>query len=162
MSNFFYFMSGIFHIYRRRDMDLSFREKSTIVTLIITVILFGNYLVRACAAMTSAGQGIEQLTGLLVSTVLLSIVVSIISHIILASAFRKQASSDDDERDKLIELKSLRVSYIIIICGSIWAAVNGLFFSVSSAFVGHVIAGFFIFSEIAGDTAKLFFYRRGV
>jgi hypothetical protein len=94
-----------------------------------------------------------------------AIVAQIIIHIILAIFAKITTNEDldtiDDERDKLIELKSIKISHYIFLAGfmtaMIWLAIGaqpGLMFILlfSSGFIASII----------GEIAKLYYYRKGV
>lgn len=94
-----------------------------------------------------------------------AIVAQIIIHIILAIFAKITTNEDldiiDDERDKLIELKSVKISHYIFLGGfmtaMIWLAIGaqpGLMFILifSSGFIASTV------SEIA----RLYYYRKGI
>jgi hypothetical protein len=84
-------------------MDMSFKEKSTWISLLSTLIIFGYYFISLMGltelpdaqAKTAAGQ-------LLMRAVVLSIVVEIIFQGMLAAINHQTASSGGDERDKYL------------------------------------------------------------
>jgi len=95
----------------------------------------------------------------------LAIVVQIVIHILFAIINKVITNEDldgrEDERDKLIELKSLRVSYWVFIAGFTLAMGSmALGLQPWVMFVSYLASGFI--AEIASGTVKIFYYRKGI
>jgi hypothetical protein len=95
----------------------------------------------------------------------LAIVVQIVIHILFAIINKVVTNEDldgrEDERDKLIELKSLRVSYWVFIAGFTLAMGSmALGLQPWVMFVSYLASGFI--AEIASGTVKIFYYRKGI
>lgn len=95
----------------------------------------------------------------------ISIVVRIIVYIlftILNSIATKRMESDvQDERDKLIDLKAFRISSYVFMGGFLMSLIILLWQEeLYLMFVGMVTFGFV--SDITGELAKFYFYRKGV
>ena len=142
-------------------MDISFKEKSVWSSLIITVLIFGYYFARVFTALREPVPDTTAIIRLFIGMVLFMIVIEIVTHIVLAITFRKEANEEHDERDKLIELKSTKISYWILISGVLITGVNML--TMTSPLVSVNILWFmFILAEVTGDITKLYYYRKGV
>ena len=93
------------------------------------------------------------------------IVVNIVIHIVFAIANRIVTQEDmpcfTDERDKLIELKSIRISHWIFILGFMFA-MGSLAFDMKPyvMFLTLISSGFL--ASIAAEVAKIIYYRKGV
>ena len=108
----------------------------------------------------------------LLSVVIMTIVLEIMHHIVIAIIDNKNANYDEDERDKQISLIGSQNAYYILSFTSI-AAVLHLLFPVMSqeleSVLGlpneYVIINIIIFgallAEIAKFTTQVFYYRRG-
>lgn len=93
------------------------------------------------------------------------IVVNIVIHIVFAIANRIVTQEDmpcfTDERDKLIELKSIRISHWIFIFGFM-LSMGSLAFDMKPyvMFLTLISSGFL--ASIAAEVAKIIYYRKGV
>jgi amino acid transporter len=142
-------------------MNLSFQEKSTWVTLILTVLIFGYYFAEAISIFQNESVDNSTIAGLFISAIIFAIIFYSISHIILAVINRKEAEQNEDERDKLIELKGVRLSYYVLVAG-VFVTGSSLFMTSSPLILANIIFFFFILGEVIGYVSKLIFYRRGV
>jgi hypothetical protein len=94
-----------------------------------------------------------------------AIVVQIVIHIVFAIANRIITQEDmpdfTDERDKLIELKSIRISHWLFIIGFM-LAMGSLAIGMKPyvMFLTLISAGFL--SSLASEVAKIIYYRKGV
>lgn len=89
------------------------------------------------------------------------IVIYIIFHIINAIATREDKIPAEDERDKLVKLKSTRNSHHVFSGGfvmSIIALAIGM--PVYGIFIAFVISG--LLSEIVENVSQIYYYRRGL
>jgi len=103
----------------------------------------------------------------IVAIIFLNIVGNILTYIVLSivRAIKTGKAEEErfivDERDKLIELKGVRVSYISF---SIGVLISMLTFVIGQPplvmFSLLILSG--ILAEITGDIAQLYLYRRGV
>jgi hypothetical protein len=94
-----------------------------------------------------------------------AIVAQIIIHIIYAIINRIITNEDiptkDDERDRLIELKSIRISHWIFITGFLFAMGSLAFGSQPKVmFITLFASGFG--SSIISELVKLYYYQRGI
>jgi len=108
-----------------------------------------------------------------------AIIIQIIFHILLSIsiAVKKKVKNEkcddreiektielemvEDEMDKLIELKSIRVSYIIAGVGFVSALLSLVFYS-SAAVMLNIIFISFCTGTIAEGITGLYFYRKGI
>ena len=82
-----------------------------------------------------------------------------ISHAIVTR--EEEDPSFEDERDKLIELKSTRNQFVVFGVGFLLATAALAFgHSVTVMFV--ILIAFLIIAELFGGVSKLVYYRRGV
>lgn len=164
---------------------MSYQEKKTITSIISGFILMVVYALHAWGKYRAGGAPADNSAiwaGMMLSYIGIGIVITIILqilfHIFLSvgiavkAKFRDENCDDglieqsikqemvEDERDKLIELKSLRAGFVLAGIGFVSALVsqvlgappalmlNLLFFSF---FAGSILEGFF----------QLYYYRRG-
>lgn len=101
-------------------------------------------------------------------TFLVLIPVTIVSQIIIHIVFtiiNKIVTNEDmptlsDERDKLIELKAIRISHWIFITGFLLSMVSQVIGMPPYAMFIILIASGFV-SAIISEIAKIYFYRKG-
>ncbi len=146
------------------------QEKTAIVSLFSITIVFGFYLYftrqnyqaglfDAPDANALIGKSILWLIfGGVVFQLIAQIVFNIIYAIITKDA---NTSSLIDERDKLIELRTLRIAYYIIFVGFITTMIalamgQSIFISI------HFLLSFTVIAGIVESLMQIFFYRRGI
>ena len=151
-------------------MDLSFQEKSILGSLIITVGLFGYYFLKVFKILTSGSSADAlMLPSILIGVVVAVVVVEIVYHILITL----RSEPMDDERDKLIEAKATRYSYIVLVAGCLTTVGHSLFSVLAQEpaqerliqapiMFANLIIFSFIIAEIVGFSMQLYFYRRGV
>jgi hypothetical protein len=149
---------------------MSNRENSIAVSLVSTLLILVYYLVN-WVQIYQEGLNSAQIFRLWVVVIIASIVLNIAGNILtnivinIVHAIKTQKAEEvrliEDERDKLIELKGVKVSYI--------ALSFGVFFSMLTFALGQpplvmfsLIIFFSLTAEILGDLSQFYFYRRGV
>ncbi|MHB1315766.1 MAG: hypothetical protein ACYCX2_09825 [Christensenellales bacterium] len=165
---------------------MSYQEKKTIVSVLTGVALLAAYCIYAFGS-AHPGMAVPDELKFWATTILIfigigvvaSIVIQIVFHILLsiAAAFKEQVRSGkcndkevekaielemvEDEMDKLIGLKSMRIGFAIAGIGFI-AALLSLVLNFSAAVMLNILFfSFGIGSMIEGIT-QLYFYRRGI
>ena len=142
-------------------MNMSFKEKSIWTSLIITIIVFGYYFTRVFNLLKQTTTDSANLIVLFIGVVIVMIILEIVSHITLAVIYKKEVNESSDEREKLIELKGIRISYWILILG-IFQAIVSLLMNKPPLMVANIILLFFVFAQIVGESIKLYYYRKGI
>jgi hypothetical protein len=154
-------------------MNMSFREKSIWISLIATLLIFGDYFLNvislgglpADAAKTAA-------LGLSLRALFLIIIVEIIFQGMLAVSNRKAAELGADERDKLFEYKGNNFGYTVLVIGVFITLGRIVFLEINPEFIeqtngltiplltAHILLFSFILSEVVRFSAQLYYYRR--
>lgn len=142
-------------------MNLSYKEKSIWASLISTIIVFGYYFFFAIKVFNNPEIENMMLVGLFIGAVVFIMIIQIFSQIVIAIANRKEAEKGEDERDNLIELKTTRVSYFILVLG-VWITAFSILVISSPIILVNLIMFFFILAEIVGYSLQLIYYRRGI
>jgi uncharacterized membrane protein len=147
---------------------MSYHEKRSIVNIISTILITGSYFWYILQNEPTANMNTDELLKFWATSLLylipVSIVAKIVIHIVFA-IFNAITTREDvpkkDERDKLIELKSVRNSNYMFGFGFMLAmiaiALNG---SVTLMFAILIIGG--MCSEIFDNATQLYFYRKGI
>ena len=95
-------------------MNLSFREKSLWVDLIVTLGIAAYYAINLAEFSTENLADIHRVMDLLWDVVVLCIAVSIVSGIVLSAHDKKSAEAPLDEREQIAELKATRYGYWVL------------------------------------------------
>ena len=148
--------------------DVSTKEKSLLASLIITLLVFGNFFVDTLEVVV-AGEPMASVGTSLVAAVISVIILEIIVQSLLASL---RASQKDDERDRLIERMSFRNGYLCLSVGIwIWIAQTTIptWWTVlpsspymTGALVPVLLLLLFVIAEVAMTVTRLFYYRNGL
>ncbi len=149
--------------------ELSFREKSTLASLLAVLFVFGGYF-----ADLLAGAGPHDLTTMLGKSAALVISVIVVQLIFqtLAGMFDvKGAEAAVDERDLLVRGRAVAISHLVLSVGAIVVlsriVIRGAMdeaagqADVTLFEVANLLLFFFVLSELVNYGAQLFFYRRG-
>ena len=144
------------------------KEKQILVTVINLFLIFGCYSLYVYNTYIVVNFNIINDFKFWAKVFLILIPVTIVSQIIIHIIFaiiNKIVTNEDmstlkDERDRLIDLKAVRISH--------WTSTAGFLLSMVSQLIGlppyamflTLIASGFI-SGIATEVAKIYFYRKG-
>lgn len=147
---------------------MSYQEKRSILNMISSVLISGIYFWYVFQGDPTAGMSSEELLYFWGKSILILIPVTIVAKIVIAIFFAigntvatREKIPNADERDKLIELKSLQNSRYMFALGFILAMVSlTMNMSVNVMFIVIVLAG--VASEIIENASQLYFYRKGV
>jgi len=152
-------------------MGLSNKEKSLIISLIVTLLIFGWYFFGVFSNVTATSSGQFSYNKVINVIILIAILEGII-----AGFFQKKGEADlVDERDKLIDTKSYRNSYWTL-CIGVWFILMQLLFEASGpwsnayhtlvftspTYIAHLLLLFFVLSEVIHFVTQLYHYRRGI
>ena len=147
---------------------MSTTEKSLLASLVITLLVFGNFFVDTLEAVL-AGEPMANIGTSLVAAVISVIILEIIVQSLLASL---RASQKDDERDRLIERMSFRNGYLCLSVGIwIWIAQTTIptWWTdlpsspyMTGALVPVLLLLLFVIAEVTVTVTRLFYYRHGL
>jgi len=150
---------------------MSYQEKNVTVSLIAHLIIVGYYLFHVFQMLQDGGLvagKVFSLWAVVVGTAILVVIFgNIFANIILSILHAVRTGGKEterfieDERDKLIELKGSKVAYVTFSIGVLIAMLT-FAFGQPPLLMFSLIIFFSIISEIAGDIAQMFLYRKGV
>lgn len=145
------------------------KEKQIIVTAVSLVLIFTVYSIYVYNKYIADNLVIlndfkfwgKTFLILIPVTIVLQIIIHIVFYIINKIITNEDIPNISDERDKLVDLKALRISH--------WIFTMGFLFSMIALAIGMppyvmfltLIASGFI-SGIVSEIAKIYFYRKGV
>ena len=149
---------------------MSYQEKNITVSLVSYLMIVGYYLVNLFQMFQEGGLVSSKLFGLwtivILGTIIVNIIASILTNIVLSIVESIKAKTYEnprfiaDERDKLIELKGIRSSYITFSVG-VLVSVLAFAFGQPPLVMVSLIIFFAIAAEIIGDVSQIYLYRRG-
>jgi hypothetical protein len=153
-------------------MNMSFREKSIWISLISTLLIFGDYFLNIIA-LGNLPEQVAKTAALELSirAFVLIIIVEIIFQTMLAVSNRKAAKLGADERDKLFEYKGNNFGYSVLVVGVLITLGRMVSLEISPEFIeqfkvldipfltAHILLFSFILSEVVRFSAQLYYYR---
>jgi len=149
---------------------MSYQEKNITVSLASYLLIVGYYLVNLFQMLRGGELVSARLFGLwatvILATIIVNIIASILTNILLTivEAIKAQKYEEPrfiaDERDKLIELKGIRASYIMFSVG-VLVSVLAFTFGQPPLVMVSLIIFFAIAAEIIGDISQIYLYRSG-
>lgn len=145
------------------------KEKQVLVSLIASLIIIVFYSLWVYGKYIESNPGIindlkfwgRSFIVLIPVAIITQIVIHILFAIINKIVTGEDLSDKDDERDKLIELKSLRVSHWVFVVGFMSAmGAVALGMELWVMFVTLIFSGFL--SDLISSSVKIWYYRKGV
>ena len=158
---------------------MTFNSKRNITGMTAGVAIVAAYIIYVCMGNTPAAEDIAAWSRLMLVFVGIGVVVQIVIQILFHIVFSigiaikerdmggektkkfMHASMLEDERDKLISLKTLRIGYR---CAGIGLLVALIALAARAEFVValHIAVGAGAFASLIEGCAGVFFYERGV
>ena len=173
----FYLLSN--KLVRKGFAIMSFSSKKTIAGILTGVLIVGAYIIYA---LSNHAPSPDDLKGWAIAMlifigigVVAAIIIQIAYHIAFAigMAIKEQVRDDktikrifdsetaEDERDKMITLKSSHTSHSVTGIGFV-AALIALALGVSAVMALHIILGAVAFGQTVGGILDIYFYEKGV
>jgi uncharacterized BrkB/YihY/UPF0761 family membrane protein len=159
---------------------MSYQEKRTLTSIVTGVLVVGAYCIYAFGKYQSQAAELNNLqfwgTTMLIFIgigVVAAIIIQIIFHILLSISIAIKEGSDkeiekkvdaavvEDEMDKLIELKSMRLGFGICGAGFI-AALISLVLNCPAAIMLNILFLSFFLGSLSEGILSLHYYRAGV
>ena len=156
-------------------MNMTFKEKSTWLSLLATLYIFGSYALSVFTmdhTVLNQDEMIDLAMDNLSSAILLIIIVEIIFQSLVAAASRNDLELKGDERDKLISLTANNSGYWVLSIGAIITMgqlilphVAGLEVIIQEKvnipmFEMHLLLASFILAEIVRFSHQIYLYRK--
>jgi hypothetical protein len=149
---------------------MSYQEKNITVTLVNFTLILAFYLFRIFQMIQGGSfnsTNVFRLWGIVIVlailvTIFATILTHVVSSIIQAIKTKKEPDIEDiaDERDRLIDLRGTKVTYLV---SSIGSGLSMLTFVLGQPplvmFTLLIFSG--VVAQIIGDISRLYLYRRG-
>lgn len=149
---------------------MSYQEKNITVSLMVYILILGYYLANLLPMYRGDGLVATRVFNLwaivIVVTILANIFATILSNIVLniIHAIRTGSAEGErfiaDERDKLIELRGVKATYIAYSIGVLLAMLTFVFGQPPLVMFSLIVV-FGVVAEIIGEIAQIILYRRG-
>jgi fatty acid desaturase len=136
---------------------MSFREKNAWISLLSMVGIYGFYFWSVIHAGPQA-SGFH--FGGLLGTIIALVVVQVVLTVAVAISAPTEAKAPRDERDKLIELRAMRVAYAGLATGIALACFFGAF-NPPIVFNTNALLFILVTAEIMRSACQIIQYRRG-
>jgi hypothetical protein len=150
---------------------MSFQEKNVTVTLVNFSLILGFFLIRVWQMVqneTFTPTNVFRLWGvIIVLAIVVTIAATILTHMVSAIIEAVKTGNQDpqiedveDERDRLIDLRGTKVTYLLSSLGGFLAMLT--FALGQPPLVMFTLLIFFgLVAQIVGDVSRLILYRRG-
>lgn len=137
---------------------MSFREKSAWISVLSMSAIYGYYFWSVTHAEPQAGS--FRFGGLLLGTIIALVAVQVVLTAAVAILTPGEAKAPRDERDKLIELRAMRVAYAGLATGIALACFFGAF-NPPLVFNTNALLFILVTAEIMRSACQIIQYRRG-
>jgi hypothetical protein len=154
-----------------KEEPMSFQEKNITASFVIFTLILGFYLVRIFQMVQSASFNLTNMVRLWGTVIILGIVVTIIGTILthmgsaIVQAIQTKQEPDiqdiQDERDRLIDLRGTKVTYVVYSIG-VFLSMLTFAFGQPSLVMFSLLIFSGLMAQIIGDISRLVLYRRGV
>ena len=135
---------------------MSFREKSAWISMLSMLAIYGFYFWSVIHAGLPAGGA---RSGGLLGTIVALVVVQVVLTVAVAMFTPREAKAPRDERDKLIELRAMRVAYSGLATSVALACLFGAF-DPPIIFNTNALLFILVASEVLRSACQIIQYRR--
>jgi archaellum biogenesis protein FlaJ (TadC family) len=139
---------------------MSFREKTAWITLCAILIVSGMYVLHMPTPFRP--HPAPDVLHAMGASLLAYVLIEFVAWLVLRWRYPRDAREPKDEREKLIDLKAIRIAYYALATG----ALAGIFVTLHVANTGPVAVGMvvflaFVLSQVVKHAARIVYYRRG-
>ncbi len=137
---------------------MSFREKSAWISLVSILFVSGFYFLHVPWTLNPAFSP-RLFRGLLYCIAAL-VVIEVVAHIVVAIRAPEDAKAPKDERERLIDLKAIRITHYIYVVGSL-LAVSTIHLGANAIAIGYGVLFAFVVGEVVKNVVRIVGHRRG-
>jgi H+/Cl- antiporter ClcA len=138
---------------------MSFREKSAWINFVL-LLAFGIYFGNVAAHLLDPARSHANYLQLFVLLVVAIVVLEIITHAVIAFRSPREARTPIDERERLIELRSTRPAFYVLLVGA-FLSVGTIHMGASTWVLAHCVLFAIWIAELTRYGSQLYHYRRG-
>jgi hypothetical protein len=150
---------------------MSFQEKNITVSLVNFVLILGFYVFRVVQMIQSesfVSANVFRLWGIIIAlAIVVTIIATILTHIGSAIVHAVKTGDEnpnvediEDERDRLIDLRGTKLTYILYSIG-VFLSMLTFVFGQPPLVMFSLLIFFGLVAQIVGDLSRLILYRRG-
>ena len=139
-------------------MEMSFREKSAWISLVLIVLVFGPYFWLVGRSFTG-GEHVH--AGTQFGLIVLFIVLEIVVHIAIAIQSPRDAQAPIDEREDLIDLRATRMAFYVLFGGALMSIFT-MHFRLTVWMLSQCVLFTIVIAELVKFSSQIVFYRRGL
>ena len=143
----------------RTREPMTFHEKSAWITLVAIVLVGGAYFLHVPWTLRPEFDPI--LWKGFVYCLVAFLAFEVVGHLVLALRSPREARAPRDERERLIDLKAIRLAAYVYVVGS-FAAVFTLHHGANGLAIANLVLLAFVLAQIVNYTARIAYHRRGV
>jgi hypothetical protein len=158
MTLCFYYCVSI--LFDTRMSNMSFREKSAWISFVLLLALATPFFVQVARIEVGAASSEGSFHFFLLLFVAF-IVGEIVLHAIIAMQSPRDARAPKDERERLIDLKAMRVAFFVLMTGAILVIVM-VHFPVDRFQILQALLLAVVVAELVMLGARIFYYRRAL
>ncbi len=144
-----------------KPLNVSFKEKSTWISLAIISFIFAGYFSQVYQGLVSGTLDKAAVFGLFMGAVASIIVLEIALHIVIAILKVKDADQPDDERDRLFSVKAGNISGWVLGFGVLTISAQTFMQELDSLWVANLLLFAVFVSQVVSYSLQIFYYRRG-
>ena len=138
--------------------NMSFREKSTWISFVLLLAISIPFFYQFVRIESGTAEASFHL---FLSLVLAFILGEIVLHAIIVMQSPRDARAPKDERERLIDLKAMRVAFFVLMTGAILVMVL-VHFPVNRFEILQALLLSVVVAELTMLGARIFYYRRDV
>jgi hypothetical protein len=138
-------------------MEMSFREKSAWISLILIVLVFGPYFWLVGRSVAGAGH---VHAGTQFALITLFIVLEVVLHIAIAVQSPRDARAPRDEREILIDLRATRAAFYVLFVGALFSIFT-MHFRTTVWMLSQFVLLSIVVAELVKFASQIVIFRRG-
>ncbi len=139
-------------------MEMSFREKSAWISLILILVVFGPYFWLVARAVS----GVDHVHfGMQFAMIGVFIVLEIVVHVAIAIQSPREARAPRDERENLIDLRATRAAFYVLLVGT-FASIMALHVPMTVWTLSQLVLLSIVIAELVKFASQIVFFRRGI
>ncbi len=139
---------------------MSFREKSAWISLVSILCVSAFYFLQVPSRMTPESH--PALIRGLVYCVVALVLIELVAHIAVAMHAPKDAKAPKDERERVIELKAIRIAHYVFVVGVLLAVSSMIHIGANVFAMAYHVLLAFVVAELVNYGARIVYHRRGV
>jgi hypothetical protein len=156
---------------RQSEANMSFQQKNVTVSLVNFSLILGFFSIRVFQMIQGDSfnsTNVFRLWGIVIAlAILVTIFATILTHIVSAIIQAIKTGEQDpkiedfeDERDRLIDLRGTKATYLVSSIGVLLSMLT-FAFGQPGLVMFTLLIFFGLLAQVVGDTSRLYLYRRG-